>query len=150
MVAASMISCGNDVIFDEDAQLATDIALIEEFLADNALEADTLLPSEIRIIINEPGEGDKASFGASVTVRYTGYLLDGTEFDTTEDGGGPFTFIVDGGVVVSGWDIAIKELAKGGNATVFLPSEQGYGNRQFADIPANSVLIFNIQVLDIR
>lgn len=150
MVAASMISCGNDVIFDEDAQLTTDIALIEEFLADNALEADTLLPSEIRIIINDPGEGPKASFGSSVSTRYTGYLLDGTEFDTTEDGGGPFSFIVDAGVVVQGWNIAFKELSKGANATIFLPSSLGYGNQQFADIPANSVLIFNVQVLDIR
>ncbi len=146
MVAA----CGGDEIFDEDAQLATDIALIEQFLDANALEADTLLPSEIRIITYDEGVGDKADFGATVIAYYTGYLLDGTEFDSNEDGS-PIDFVVDRGDVVQAWDIAIKELAKGGSATIFVPSQYGYGNQGFGNsIPPNSVLIFDIDVVDIR
>ena len=143
-------ACDGDEIFDEDAQLATDIALIEQFLDANGLEADTLLPSKIRIITYNEGVGDKADFGATVVAYYSGYLLDGTEFDSNELGS-PINFVVDRGDVVRGWDIAIKELAKGGRATIFLPSQYGYGNQGFgSNIPPNSVLIFDIAVVDIR
>jgi peptidylprolyl isomerase len=146
----SFTACDGDEIFDEDAQLETDIALIEQFLSASSLEADTLLPSQIRMITYDEGTGDKASFGATVLAYYDGFLLDGTQFDSNA-GGSPFSFIVDRGDVVSGWDIAIKELAKGGRATIFLPSKYGYGNRSFGqDIPANSVLVFDIDVVDIR
>ncbi len=149
VLSLSLFSCGNDQIFDEGAQLETDILLIEDFLASNQLEADTLLPSEIRIIVDDPGEDEKADFGATVFTHYIGYLLDGTEFDSSE-GGPPFSFVVDRGDVVQGWDIAFKELGKGGRATFFLPSAMGYGNRALRDIPANSVLVFEVQVIDIR
>jgi len=145
-----LLSCGgNDVIFDEGAQLETDIMLIEEFLADNGLEADTLLPSGIRIITDDPGQEPKARFGDSVETRYRGYLLDGTEFDSSE-GRDPLWFIVGKGDVIQGWEIAIRQLGKGGRATVFVPSQYGYGNRGQGIIPPNSVLVFEINVLNIR
>lgn len=148
-LAAGLWSCGNDVIFDEDAQLETDIMLIEEFLADNGLEADTLQPSGIRIIIEDPGQESKARFGDSVETRYRGYLLDGTEFDSSE-GRDPLWFIMDKGDVIRGWEIAFKGLGKGGRATILIPSQYGYGNRGQGIIPANSVLIFDVDVLNIR
>jgi len=144
-----LTSCGEDQIFNEDAQLETDIILIEDFLDENNLEADTLLPSEIRIIIDDPGEDPKADFGSSVFTYYRGYYLDGTEFDSNETGDG-FEFIVDGGRVLQGWNIAFKELGKGGRATFFLPSGLGYGNRPPTGIIPNAVLVFEVNVLDVR
>lgn len=152
VLSASLISCGNDVIFDEDAQLSIDLALIDDYLAENALEAEILEPSQIRMVIKEPGVGEKASFGATVKAYYTGYLLDGTEFDSITSGT-PLSFVIDRfgpGSVVAGWNIAFKELAKGGKATIFLPSEYGYGQQSGEVIPSNSVLIFEVEVVDIR
>lgn len=149
MLSMVLVSCGDDEIFDEDAQLETDIILIEDFLETNGLEADTLKPSEIRIIIDDPGDPEKADFGSTVYTHYSGYLLDGTQFDSSE-GGPPFTFVMDRGDVIQGWDIAFKELGKGGRATFFIPSQYGYGNRGQRNIPANSVLIFEVSVIDLR
>ncbi len=146
----SIAACDSDNVFDEAEQLLVDIELIENFLAKNNLEADTLKPSEIRYIIHEAGTGAKAAFGSSVVVHYTGYLLDGTEFDSST-GGAPFDVVIGRGDVIRGWDIGLRELNKGSRATLYIPSASGYGNRRQGDlIPPNSVLVFDIQVLDIR
>lgn len=150
LISVGLWSCGNDVIFDEDAQFETDVMLIEEYLADNGLEADTLQPSGIRMIVENPGEEPKARFGDSIETTYRGYLLDGTEFDSSE-GRGPLWFIMDKrDGVIEGWNIAFKELGVGGKATIFIPSQYGYGNRGQGIIPANSVLVFDVEVLNIR
>lgn len=146
----SIAACDSDSVFDEAEQLQVDIDLIESFLATNNLEADTLKPSEIRYIIHQEGTGAKASFGSSVVVHYTGRLLDGTEFDTSI-GGSPFDVVIGRGDVIRGWDIGLRELNKGSRATFYIPSGSGYGSsRQGLLIPPNSVLVFDIEVLDIR
>jgi FKBP-type peptidyl-prolyl cis-trans isomerase FkpA len=149
LLGLSLVSCGQDEIFNEQAQLETDIRLIDEYLAENALEADTILPSEIRVIIDERGAEPLAAFGSSVEANYIGYLLDGTEFDSNE-GRGPFAFIVDRRDVIRGWELGIKVFGQGGSGTMLIPSGLAYGNTRRQGIPANSVLIFDIEVLSLR
>lgn len=144
-----LAACDTDNVFDEEEQLQVDIDLIEAFLAENNLDADTLQPSEMRIIIHQQGSGPNADFGSSVVVHYTGYLLDGTEFDTTT-GRSPFDVVVGRGDVIRGWDIGLRELNAGSRATFYIPSGLAYGNNRQGIIPPNSVLIFDIEVVDIR
>jgi peptidylprolyl isomerase len=148
MVALAMSACTPDEIFDSEEQFVIDTTLIESFLAQNDLVAQTH-SSGIRYIITTEGTGANAQFGNSVEVKYTGYLLDGTEFDTNV-GGGDFFFVIDRGDVIQGWDIGFKFLKKGSVATLFIPSTLGYGNRALSKIPANSVLVFDVRVLNIR
>lgn len=143
-------SCDQDNVFDEAEQLRIDIDLIENYLSQNNLDADTLQPSEMRIIINQVGNGPKPEFGSSLKVDYRGYLLDGTEFDTSI-GLEAIDVVIGRGDVIPGWEIGLQELNAGSSATFFIPSGLAYGNnRQGAFIPPNAVLIFDIQVLDVR
>ncbi|MBO3699384.1 FKBP-type peptidyl-prolyl cis-trans isomerase [Roseivirga sp. E12] len=143
-------SCDQDNIFDEAEQLRVDVDLIENYLSENNLVADTLRPSEIRIVVNQEGTGPKPEFGSTVIVDYRGYLLDGTEFDSSI-GLDPIDVVIGRGDVIQGWEIALQEMNAGTMATIFIPSGFGYGNnRQGLFIPPNSVLVFDIQVLDVR
>lgn len=143
-------SCDQDAVFDEVEQLNIDIDLIETYLAQNSIEADTLQPSQMRIIVTNEGTGPKAAFGSTVIVDYRGFLLDGTEFDSSI-GRGPFSVVIGRSDVIVGWDIGLRELSQGSRATLFIPSSLAYGNvRRGSLIPPNSVLAFEIEVLDIR
>ncbi|MCO6359761.1 FKBP-type peptidyl-prolyl cis-trans isomerase [Roseivirga pacifica] len=146
----AITGCLQDEIFDAEAQLQTDIALIEQSLSENGIDADTLMPSEIRIVVTEEGTGEGAKFGDSVIAHYTGYLLDGTEFDSS-DGRSPLTFVLQrGDQVIPAWDIAFEGLKKGAKATFWAPSGLCYGQSGSGSIPPNSVLIFDVEVVDIR
>jgi len=149
IIGLSLVSCGEDQIFNPQEQLETDITLIEEYLVGKGLEADTILPSEIRIIIEERGSEPLVSFGSSVETNYSGYFLDGTEFDSNE-GSGPFSFVVDRRDVIRGWELGMKVFGEGGSGTLLIPSGLAYGNTRRPGIPANSVLIFDIEVLSLR
>ena len=121
--------------------------MIERYLAENNIEAETD-ESGIRYTIKEQGTGDKAKFGATVSVKYTGYFLDGTTFDTNV-GKDSFEFVIGQGKVVQGWEIAFKLFNKGTDATIYIPSRYGYGSNGNFAIPANSVLVFDVRVIDI-
>lgn len=145
----ALAACDTDQVFDEEEQLQVDIDLIEAFLAENNLDADTLQPSQMRLIIHQQGSGSNAEFGSSVVIHYTGFLLDGTEFDSSI-GSSPFDVVIGRGNVIRGWDIGLRELNAGTRATFYIPSGLAYGNNRQGIIPPNSVLIFDIEILDIR
>tara|TARA_R110000796_G_scaffold252557_1_gene387746 strand:+ start:140709 stop:141200 length:492 start_codon:yes stop_codon:yes gene_type:complete len=148
IAALAFSACKQEVVFDTDEQFIRDTILIEQYLADNSLEAETD-ESGIRYRITEQGTGGNAKFGSTVRVKYTGYLLDGTTFDTNVGGTESFDFVIGQGAVVQGWDIAFKLFNKGTEATIYIPSKYGYGNVGNLFIPANSVLIFDVRVLDV-
>lgn len=142
-------ACERDEVFDDAEQLAIDIALIEEYLAENNIVADTL-PSGIRIAIQDEGTGSKPEFGSSIFLHYRGYFLDGTQFDTSLDNPSPWEVVLGRGDVIRGWTLALPELAEGSNATIYIPSGLAYGNLRRLNIPPNSVLIFDLNILDVR
>ncbi|MDB4447725.1 FKBP-type peptidyl-prolyl cis-trans isomerase [Roseivirga sp.] len=143
-------ACDQDNVFNDAEQLRIDIELIENYLSQNNLVADTLQPSQMRILVAQEGSGPKPGFGSSLIVDYTGYLLDGTEFDSSI-GLEAIDVVLGRGDVIQGWEIGLRELNAGSKATLFIPSALGYGNnRQGAFISPNTVLLFDVEVLDVR
>ena len=114
------------------------------YLDANNLEAEEH-ESGIYYIIERTGDGNHPPFDAEVTVRYTGTLLDGTFFDGTQDGQTATFPLLN---LIPGWQIGIPLLERGGKGKFFIPSALGYGSRGSGSIPANAVLIFDIELVD--
>ena len=93
------------------------------------------------------GEGSEVVKYNIVTVNYTGWLTDGTKFDSSlNPGRSPFRFTVGGGQVIKGWDEGVMEMKPGSKHTLIIPPELGYGSRGAGDtIPPNSILIFELE-----
>jgi len=106
--------------------------------------------SGLKYIIWKKGDGAKADAGDKVSVHYAGRLLDGSPFDDSYKRGQPFSFPLGGGRVIKGWDEGIAYLNVGDSATLIIPSELGYGAADRPTIPANSTLIFDVQLMDVK
>jgi FKBP-type peptidyl-prolyl cis-trans isomerase len=104
--------------------------------------------------INEKGEGAIPQNGDTVVMNYTGKLLDGTKFDSNEDTSfhhvQPFEFPLGANRVIKGWDETIGFLPQNSKATLYIPSRNGYGAQGQAKIPANSILVFDVQLNNIK
>lgn len=97
------------------------------------------------------GEGDMPKLGDTVVVHYTGWLEDGTQFDSSVDRGEPFEFSIGLGQVISGWDEGVGTMRVGGLRKLIIPPDLGYGAAGAGGvIPANATLIFEVELLEIR
>lgn len=134
-----------------DEQMKTDDEKIKAYLAEKGLEAEKT-GSGVYYVITKKGQGDSAEVGKTVSVTYTGTFLDGNVFDSTEKNGGqPFEFPLGRGAVIPGWDEGIAQLREGDEAILLVPSPLAYGDMgRGADMPANSVLRFDVQLLDVK
>ncbi len=110
----------------------------------------TTLESGLQIQIHKAGEGEHPSKGDMVAVHYTGTLTDGTKFDSSHDRNEPITFPLGVGKVIKGWDEGIALLKPGGKATLVIPPHLGYGARAVGPIPANSTLVFEVELLSVN
>ncbi len=149
LVFVAFLGCDSEEVFDEDQRLALDRSLIEEYLTENNIVANEIDETGIMYVIHTPGTGPNAEFAESVFTNYRGYLLDGTEFDSSV-GRGVLDFVIGAGQVIRGWELGFQQFNKGTSATLFIPSKFGYGTNRQGTIPANSVLIFDVDVVDIR
>ena len=96
------------------------------------------------------GGGPSPSPGRTVIVHYTGWLENGTKFDSSLDRGQPFEFPIGFGKVIKGWDEGVMTMKVGGKRKLIIPPELGYGSRNMGRIPPNSTLIFEVELLDVR
>jgi FKBP-type peptidyl-prolyl cis-trans isomerase len=122
---------------------------IQDFLITKGWQADAIptADSSIWYIIDEVGTGvDFPDSASTVTVKYEGFLLDETKFDSSIDRGQDFTSSLQN--VIEGWEIGIPKFKKGGRGKLFIPSKYGYGNSRQGLIPRNSVLYFEIELVD--
>ena len=103
--------------------------------------------SGLRYIDVREGEGDAAKAGDGVSVHYTGWLVNGTKFDSSVDRGQPFKFPLGGGRVIKGWDEGVAGMKPGGVRKLIIPPALGYGSRPVGPIPPHSTLIFEVELL---
>jgi FKBP-type peptidyl-prolyl cis-trans isomerase len=96
------------------------------------------------------GTGDEAVAGTKVTVHYTGQFTNGKVFDSSVTRGTPFTFILGTGQVIKGWDQGIEGMKVGGKRVLVVPPELGYGTGDYGPIPANSTLVFQVELLKVE
>lgn len=146
----------------QEEQLAKDTTAIDAYLKEKNVVAKTT-PSGLRYVVTQPGKGPTVKQGQRVKIHYAGYLMNGKYFDTSMekvvkaqgmDRQGPFNPIelnAGQGEVIRGWDEAILLMNKGEKMTLYIPSTLAYGpSKRSADIVENSILIFDMELVDVK
>ncbi len=135
-------SCLDDAGNTQQEQLQQDIVAIDTYLSSKGI-TPLKDPSGLRIVIDSLGNGLPSSYTTTVKVDYKGYLLSNlSKFEEGTISGVPTGFI-------AGWQIALTTLPEGTKATIYIPSGYAYGTASQPKIPANSVLIFQIKIVDV-
>jgi FKBP-type peptidyl-prolyl cis-trans isomerase len=96
------------------------------------------------------GTGKEVKNGDTVVIHYLGTLTDGTKFDSSYDRGKPFETQIGTGQVIKGWDLGVVGMKAGGKRKLTIPPELGYGDQAVGSIPANSTLIFEVELIDVK
>ncbi len=108
----------------------------------------TVSSTGLRYVDLVVGEGDAPVAGKTVTVHYTGTLVDSTVFDSSRDRNEPFTFTIGVGQVIRGWDEGVATMRVGGRRMLIIPPQLAYGERAVSQqIGPNSTLIFDVELL---
>ena len=124
--------------------------IIKDYIKANKIEGMKRTPSCLYYKITQQGTGPIAVKGQTITAHYTGKFLDGKVFDSDKDRPGPgFQFTLGQHGVIEGWDEAFALMNKGSKATLIIPSKLAYGANGGGPIPANAVLMFDVELVDI-
>ncbi|MCP1292165.1 MULTISPECIES: FKBP-type peptidyl-prolyl cis-trans isomerase [Chromobacterium] len=108
------------------------------------------MSDELHITDLVEGTGKEVVKGALITTQYTGWLEDGTEFDSSYAKGRPFQCVIGTGRVIKGWDQGLMGMKAGGKRRLYVPAHLAYGERQIgARIQPNSNLLFEIELLEV-
>lgn len=106
--------------------------------------------SGLQYIDQVVGTGEVAKAGQTVSVHYTGWLTNGTKFDSSVDRGQPFSFPLGAGRVIKGWDEGVQGMKVGGKRKLTIPANLGYGARGAGGvIPPNATLVFDVELLSV-
>ncbi len=107
---------------------------------------------KLKIKTTQEGHGDKiVKNGDTISVHYTGKLMDGTKFDSSVDRGTPFEFTIGKGMVIKGWEEGLLGMKVGEKRTLTIPSEMGYGSQGVPGvIPPNATLVFDVELMAIK
>jgi FKBP-type peptidyl-prolyl cis-trans isomerase FkpA len=155
----SLISVRSDAEEKKEAaekaekQKSIDDKILQDYFAQHGLKPKKTA-SGLYYTISSTGQADKkVTAGKKVNVNYTGMFLDGKKFDSNTDSSfhhpTPFPLEVGKGAVIKGWDEGLQLLNVGGKATLYIPSTLAYGGQERGPIPANSILVFDVEILDL-
>jgi FKBP-type peptidyl-prolyl cis-trans isomerase len=109
------------------------------------------LPGGLKVTDVKVGSGPMAESGSTVAVHYTGWLMDGTKFDSSLDRGSPIVFQLGAGRVIKGWEEGIKGMRVGGKRKLTIPSSMGYGAQGYPPvIPPDATLQFDVELMDVK
>jgi FKBP-type peptidyl-prolyl cis-trans isomerase FkpA len=114
------------------------------------LDDMTKSPSGLYTRDETVGQGEEARKGYRAFVHYTGWLVDGREFDSSRGRNEPFDFQIGAGEVIAGWDEGVEGMRVGGRHKLVVPPELGYGSQTMGPIPAGSTLVFDVELLEVR
>ena len=107
--------------------------------------------SGLEYVVVHSGKGVQAAAGKTVTVHYTGYLLDGKKFDSSVERGDPFVFGLGQGRVIQGWDEGVALMKEGDKFRFFIPYQLGYGEQGHPPvIPAKATLVFDVELIKVQ
>ena len=139
-----------------DSSLVMEVELLEvneppEPIETTEVDPDDYVETDTGLMYYDIVEGDGASpeDGQTVVVHYTGWLEDGTQFDSSVERGQPFTFPIATGSVIAGWDEGVATMKIGGKRQLMIPADLAYGEGGSGTIPPGSTLIFDVELLDI-
>jgi len=114
-------------------------------------DEERVTSSGLRITDVTLGDGDEAQSGQTAVVHYTGWLMNGTKFDSSKDRGEPFDFPIGQRSVIRGWDEGVKGMRVGGTRVLVIPPDLAYGPRGAGGaIPPNATLKFEVELLELR
>ncbi len=128
---------------NEESQEAIDQRLIQEYLTAKNITNANSTPSGLHYIIDDPGTGAKPGADSKIAFLYVGKLLGGQLFDSSD------SLVIKLNELIPGFQEGIPLINESGKITLILPSSLGYGSQGTGQIPANSVLIFNVHLLAI-
>ena len=135
------------------AQKGIDDKMLQDYFKKNNVKA-TKTATGLYYSIAKEGEGEQIKAGQTISVNYKGQLINGTVFDSNMDSTfhhmEPFTLEIGKGRVIKGWDEGLLLLKKGSKATLYIPSGLAYGAQDRSTIPANSILIFDVEITDVK
>ena len=138
---------------DDDKDYAQiDEATLKQYVADNTLTAAQRQESGLYFVPVTTTSGVQPKAGQTVSVLYTGTLLNGTVFDaSSQHGNKPISFVLGAGQVITGWDEGIALMTKGSKATLLIPSQLAYGSRGAGgSIPPNTPLRFDVELVEVK
>ena len=147
--AGGMIPPNATLIFEVELLEIMPVIKLEEYDIKGKVSSKT--ESGLEYILVEEGNGIKAAAGNTVDVHYTGYLEDGTMFDSSVKRGQPFSFVLGMGRVIKGWDEGVALMKIGDKVRLIIPADLGYGERGAGGvIPPNATLVFDVELLEVK
>jgi peptidylprolyl isomerase len=137
-----------------DLKVVVDLLEVKDRIIAKMWDVDSTLfkttKSGLKYAIIKEGDGPMPVPGKFVTVHYSGFLQDGKLFDSSVERDEPISFVVGQGQVIPGWDEGLQLLKKGSKARFIVPPQLAYGDRPLEKIPANSTLIFDVELINVQ
>lgn len=163
-ILVGVTACGGDEadiaedeIYDDEAPpveaVEEPVPIATEYAPGLNVDLEAMTPTEsgLRYRVLQEGSGERIEPGQTAVVHYTGWLPDGTEFDSSRARAQPFDFVVGAGQVIRGWDEGVAGMTSGEKRQLVIPSGLGYGAGGAGDvIPPNATLVFEVELLEIR
>lgn len=150
LALVALAGCGEEAPNPRE-QLSPELQVAERYVQALGVNLDSMEMryNGLHVQALEAGDGARADSGDIVTVHYTGWLPDGTVFDSSRERDAPFEFALGYGRVIPGWDQGVVGMREGGRRLLVIPPGLAYGSSRRGPIPANSTLVFDVELLEV-